>query len=94
MKDITANFRETIDEIAARMKEQKNWPSLDFGTLCAVVGSGLGTWKSIIDQDYKFGVPIALLGLAPTIYSAFRGSNIDLHDKPLAYAAFVRNRLT
>ena len=43
MKDITANFRETIDEIAARMKEQKNWPRLDFGTFCAVVVSGLGT---------------------------------------------------
>ena len=87
LKDITANFQETIDEIAARMKEQSNWPRLDFGTLCVVVGSGISA------QNWKIGVTGAILSLAPAVYNAFRGSNIDLHDKPLAYAALARDQL-
>lgn len=93
LEDITQSFEESIDEIAARMKEQNNWPKLDFGTLCAIAGSGLAGWKAVLDQDWKFGVAGAALGLAPAVYSAFRGSDIDWSDQPLAYAALAKNGL-
>lgn len=93
MDDITHSFTESIDEIANRMKEQKNWPDLDFGTLCAIAGSGLAAWKAVLDQDWKFGVTGAALGLAPAVYSAFRGSDFNWSDQPLAYAALAKNRL-
>ena len=92
LNDITGCFRETIDEIVARMQEQRDWPQLDFGTLCTVAGSGMSAWKAVIDQDWKFGVTGAALSLAPAVYTAFRGSKVDLTDKPLAYAALSRTQ--
>lgn len=93
LDDVTATFRESIDEITARMEEKSNWPSLDFGTLCTVVGSGMSAWKAVLDQDWKFGVTGAALSLAPAVYSAFRGSNMTFTDEPLAYAALAGQHL-
>ena len=89
LEDVTASFRETIDEITARMQEKSSWPRLDLGTLCTVVGSGMSAWKAVLDQDWKFGVTGASLSLAPAVYSAFRGTNITIDDQPLAYAALA-----
>jgi hypothetical protein len=94
LADITKSLSDTVEEITARMKEQRNWPRLDFGTLCIIVGSGMSAWKAVIDQDWKFGVTGAALSLAPAVYSAFRGSNVATWaDQPLAYAALARTRL-
>lgn len=93
-QDITLSFRESIDELTARMKEKRGWPRLDFGTLCTITGSGLSAWKAISDQDWKFGVTGAALCLAPAIYSAFRGSDIALANEPLAYAALAGKRFS
>ena len=80
-----------VQELAARMKEQKNWPHIDFGNLCVIAGSGISAWKAIIDQDLELGLAAAALSLAPAVYSAFKGSNLNLEDKPLAYAALAKN---
>lgn len=93
LRDTIASLRETVDELAARMKEKKGWPRLDFGTLCTVIGSGMSAWKAILDQDWKFGVTGAALSLAPAVYSAFRGSVVELKDEPLAYAALASTQL-
>lgn len=93
LEDIIVSFRETIDELTARMKEKKGWPKLNFGTLCTIVGSGMSAWKAVLDQDWKFGVTGAALSLSPAVYSAFRGTNVAVNDEPLAYAAFVGTRL-
>ena len=94
LEDITASFRKTIDELTARMEEQRGWPRLDFGTLCTVVGSGMSAWKAFLEQDWKFGVTGAALSLAPAIYSAFRHSNIALDNEPLAYAALASKQFS
>lgn len=92
LEDVTASLRETINEVTARMGE-KNWPQLNFGTLCTVVGSGMTAWKAVLDQDWRFGVTGAALSLAPAVYSAFRGSDVSVCDEPLAYAALAGKHL-
>lgn len=93
LHDVTKSFSDTINEIEARMKEQKNWPKLDFGSLCTIVGSGMSAWKGVLDQDWKFGVTGAALSLAPAVYSAFRGTDVTWSDQPLAYAALAKKQL-
>ncbi|MDD5641277.1 MAG: DUF6236 family protein [Syntrophales bacterium] len=93
LNDIVKNMQETLREITKRMEEQRNWPRLNFGTLCTIVGSGISAWKAIINQDWKFGLVGAALSLAPAVYNAFRGSNVNFEDKPLAYAALAGREL-
>jgi hypothetical protein len=89
MGELVRNMRDNVRELTDRMEQQKNWPHIDFGNLCTVVGSGLTAWKAVIDQDWRFGLGAAALSLAPAVYNAFRGSDINLEDKPLAYAALA-----
>lgn len=93
LRDTITGFRETIDEIAARMREQRNWPSISFGSLCAVVGPGMSAWKEIGGKDWSLGVAGASVSLAGAVYLAFRGSKVGLEDKPLAYAALAHDKL-
>lgn len=93
LHDVVNGLSASIAEISERMREQKKWPKIDFGTLCTVVGSGMSAWKAAIDHDWKFGIGGAALSLAPAVFSAFRGSTIELSDKPLAYAALAGMKL-
>lgn len=86
---IVNKMKEEIQELTARMREQKNWPRIDFAAFCALSAAGLSSWKAVIDQDWRFGLGGAAFGLAPVVYNAFRGSNIQLEDKPLAYASVL-----
>ena len=63
------------------------------GTVCTVVGSGIAGWKAYIDQDWKFGAAGAVLSMAPAEYNAFRGAELDLENKPLAYVAVAKAKL-
>jgi hypothetical protein len=69
------------------MREEKKWPKIGFADFCAVVSVGLGGWKAVVDHDVAFGLPIAAVGLAPAVYSAFRGSKLRMEEHPLAYSA-------
>ena len=91
LDDIKGEFRDNIDELVAKMSEQDGWPTLDFGSLCTIVGSSMCAWKAVIDQDWKFGLTGAALSLAPAVYNAFRHSNIPLNNRPLAYAALAQH---
>jgi hypothetical protein len=86
---ILGGMKETVRELKVRMEQQRNWPHVDFGVLCAVIGTGISAWKAIIDQDWQFGMSGAALSLAAAVYNAFRDSNLDFQDKPLAYAALA-----
>jgi hypothetical protein len=90
LQDVVNNLKANIAELTARMQEQKNWPKLDFGTLCTIIGSGMSAWKAVLDQDWTFGIGGAALSLAPAVYSAFQGSTIELRDEPLAYAVLTQ----
>jgi hypothetical protein len=72
------------------MREEKNWPKIGFADFCAVVGSGLSSWKAVHDHDLAFGLAGVAVSLAPVAYNAFRGSELQLEDKPLAYAASAK----
>lgn len=89
-RDIVEYLRSDVDELANRMSEEKQWPKIGFGDFCAVVGSGLSTWKAVLDQDFAFGLTGVAVSLAPAVYNAFRGSEIQLADQPLAYAASAK----
>lgn len=88
--DILGNMQESIHELAARMRES-NWPRLDLGTLFAIVGSGINIWKGVINQDLSSGL-LGASTLARAVYDAFRGSDVHLEDKPLAYAVLAARR--
>lgn len=90
---IIGKMQESIRQLTAQMEQQKKWPHINFGNLCTIVGSGINAWKAVIDQDLKFGLGGAALSLAPAVYSAFSGSNINLEDKPLAYATLAGRKL-
>ena len=89
-KEVAAKLRSEVDELAQRMAGEKKWPRIGFADLCAVTGGGLGTWKAVIDHDIKFGLAGAALSIAPAVYSAFRGSGLELTNRPLAYAASAK----
>ena len=91
--DIARNMRESIRELAARMQQQRNWPNVDFGNLCTIIGAGISAWKAVVNQNWGVGLTGAALSLAPAVYKAFRGSDIILEDKPLAYAALAERAL-
>ncbi len=71
------------------MKKYSDPDFSDFGSLCTIVGAGISGWKAVIDHNWGFGLTGAAVSLAPAVYRAFRGSGIDLEDKPLAYAALA-----
>jgi hypothetical protein len=88
---LTADFRETIDELERRMRERKGWQQIDFGTLCIVTGAGLSGWKSgVVEQDWMYGVPCAALSLAPVIYSAFSNPSLAIKTEPLGVCGISR----
>lgn len=86
------SMQELVEEISARMTEEKKWPTITFGDFCAIAGSVVSGYKAVLDNDLKFGLVAAGFGLAPAIANAFKGSDIKLEDKPLAYAALARRR--
>lgn len=86
-RDIVKYLRAEVDELANRMSEEKKWPKIGFADFCAVVGSGVSAWKAVLDQDFAFGLTGVAVSLAPAVYNAFRGSEFQLADQPLAYAA-------
>ena len=65
--------------------------AFSFGYLCVIAGSGISALKAIIDHDLQFGLTVAALSLAPAVYNAFKGSDLELEDKPLTYAVLARN---
>ncbi len=93
LNDITKSLQEEIGELTARMDEQRNWPRIDFCTLCAVLGSGLTAAKAVAQHDLALGLTGAGLSLAPAIYSAFKGSDSAWVNRPLAYAVLARSHL-
>jgi hypothetical protein len=93
LQRIVDRMRENIRELTARMQEQKGWPHIELAGLCAIVSSGLKAWQAAEHKDWKFGLPIAALGLGPVVWSAFHGSDLPLRDKPFAYACFVEKEL-
>ena len=84
-------LREEVKELESRMKEEKKWPRISLGNFCILGGSSISACKAIIDKDYRFGLAAATLSMLPAVISAFKGSNIVLDDKPLAYAALAGN---
>jgi hypothetical protein len=86
-REVVKYLRAEVDELTSRMREEKKWPKIDFANFCAVVSVGLGAWEAVVDHDLAFSLPIAAFGLAPAVYSAFRGSKLQLEDHPLAYSA-------
>lgn len=90
---IIGNMEESIKEIAARIEEERGWPKVTFGDFCTILGSGVSGYKAVIDKDFTFGVTAALLSLAPAVYNAFKGSEDQFEERPLAYAAYVQRRL-
>ncbi len=75
-----------VSDLASRMEEQENWPRVGFANFCAVTGVGVGVWEAVLAGN-RFGLIGAALSLAPVVYNAFRGSDVHLEDRPLAYAA-------
>lgn len=88
---VTKSLNENVQELAARMQEQNAWPHINFGNLCVIVGASISAWKAVIDKDYKLGLAAAAVSLAPAVYNAFKGSDLNLDDKPLTYAALAQN---
>jgi hypothetical protein len=93
LRDSIVFFNDTIAEITARMQEQRNWPRLEFSTLCALIGFGLGAWDAASGQNWRFGLTKATVSLAPAIYNAVRGLKPIYEHQPLAYAALVKSQL-
>jgi hypothetical protein len=85
-RDIVKYLRSEVDELASRMREEKKWSKIGFADFCAVVTSGAGVWKSAVDHDVALGL-ISVLGLTAAVYEAFKGSELQLTNQPLAYAA-------
>ena len=81
------------EEIVRRMAEQKKWPALCFGDICAVGGGAVAVKQAVDAGDLKLGLIGAAFAIAPAIYSAFKGEPIDLKDSPLAYAALAERQL-
>jgi hypothetical protein len=94
IQDVVANMRDHIDELSARMREERNWPKVGFGTLCAIVGAGVSACQALANADYTLGISGAALSVAPAIFDAFRGTEWGLEDKPLAYAALASAAVT
>lgn len=90
---VIGNMEESIKEITARITEEKGWPKVTLGDFCTIVGSCVSGYKGFIDNDIKFGVTAAVLSLTPAVYNAFKGSQVQFDEKPLAYAAYVQRRL-
>ncbi|NJD90411.1 MAG: hypothetical protein FIA91_02675 [Geobacter sp.] len=87
-----SSMQEIVEELSSRMTEEKKWPKVTFSDFCAIGGSVASGYKAILDNDLKFGLVAAGFGLAPAIFNAFKDSDIQLEDKPLAYAALARRR--
>jgi len=92
LDQIKGDLQEMVDEIYSRMTEEKKWPMVTFGDFCAIAGSAVSGYKTILDKDLTFGLVAAGFGLAPAVFNAFKGSDIKLEDKPLAYAAIARRQ--
>ena len=81
------------EEIQARMRES-GWPSIVFGTFCS-----LGSAAFSVGAAALTGQPLLAAGSAPglisAVYNAFKGSQRQqqLFESPMAYAAFVSERL-
>jgi len=86
--DATEYLRGAVDELAARIKEQKGWPKLDFGTLCALGAAGATSMDVMTAAGGSWAVAGASIGLAGVVYNAFQRPT--LKDRPLAYAALAR----
>ena len=84
--ELSQTLRKEVDELAHRMREEKGWPKIGFADFCAVAGVGVGVCQALLEHA-PLGFASAALGLAPIVYNAFRGTNLHLEDKPLAYAA-------
>jgi hypothetical protein len=94
LRDTISNMQDTIRELTAQMKQQENWPPLDFGSPCTIVGCGISAWKAVIDRDWAFRLTSTAVTLAPVVYRTFRDSDINLADKPLACAALAEREFT
>lgn len=94
LDQIKGDLQEMVDEISSRMTEERKWPMVSFGDFCAIAGSAVSGCKAILDKDLKYGLVAAGFGLAPAVFNAFKGSDIKLEDKPLAYAAVARRQFT
>ncbi len=89
-REVSSDLRSEVDELANRMNEQHNWPRIGFADFCAVAGSGIGIWEAVRNHSLTFGLTSAALSLAPVVRNAFRGSDLHLEDRPLAYAASTK----
>jgi len=86
--DATEYLRIAVDELAARIREQKAWPRIDFGTLCALGAAGATSVDVMTAAGGKWAVAGAAIGVAGAVFSAFQRSS--LLDRPLAYAAIAK----
>lgn len=87
-----SEFQDRVREVAAMM-ERARWRCLDFGGLCAIVGSGITAYSAFETGDLGAGLTVTGLGLASAVYGAFRGAGGENARHPLSYAVLAANQL-
>lgn len=97
--DRTVVVEEGVRELQGRVRDvseimrRAQWPQIDFGGLCTIVGSGVAAWSALAAGDVALGLLGASLSLAPAVYDAFRGSDQQPQPGPLAYAVLAAAEL-
>lgn len=84
---ILAGMQEQRDALSEKIRKQKGWSAVSFGTLCAVAKAGID-----LLTGGSLGPVKASLSVAPAVVDAFKGSSVTTSDGPMAYAALAHDR--